>query len=122
MMGAYRGREARHLNQTGGSFMNYLRSMSSQNVRTRCRRLGKAMLEPLEGRTLFAISIEFDYSLDDNNFFTPERRALLQQAGDMLTSRFGDQLLAIEPGGGNTWTASIFDPSDVDDEVTLDNL
>src|SRR5687768_847949 len=69
-------------------------------------------LESLEGRALFAVTIEFDYSLDTNNFFgSAERRATLQAAANALAGRFGDQLAAIVPSGGNTWNAELFHPA-----------
>src|SRR5688572_19931575 len=77
-------------------------------------------IEPLEGRTLFAVTVLMDYSLDTQGFFAdPNRRAILQAAADAIASRFGDQLTAINPnpGIGNSWSASVFHPgtgADVD--------
>ena len=53
-----------------------------------------------------------DYSLDTNNFFdTQLKRDLFQQAVDTLLSRLGDDLSAIAPSGGNTWTAEFSHPA-----------
>ena len=55
------------------------------------------------------LRVRFDYTYDTGNFFdTQEKKDLLQLAGDILMSAMGDDLAAIVPGGGNTWTA-IFD-------------
>lgn len=58
------------------------------------------------------LSIRFDYSLDSLGFFAAqERRTRLQQAADSIVKKFSDQLLAITPGGSNTWTARFRNPS-----------
>ncbi|HUG71644.1 MAG TPA: dockerin type I domain-containing protein [Pirellulaceae bacterium] len=52
-----------------------------------------------------------DYSLDTNNFFNSQlKRNLLQQAVDSILSQLGDDLAAIMPSGGNTWTAEFPHP------------
>lgn len=57
------------------------------------------------------IRVRFDYSLDTSGFFNdPSRRALLDTAARMVTSRLGDNLSAIQPTGSNTWSAVIFHP------------
>jgi hypothetical protein len=69
-------------------------------------------IESLEDRSLLTVSFDFDYSLDKSNFFdTPEKRAALQQVGDMLSAHLNDVLTAITPGAGNTWLATFVDPS-----------
>ena len=81
-------------------------------------------VEPLEGRTLFAVTVLIDYSLDTNGFFADaNRRQILQAAADAIASRFGDQLSAINPNpdAGNTWSASVFHPGTTA-TVPLDNL
>ena len=98
--------------------MNYFLTQ----CRSSRRRASDFLIEPLEGRTHLSISIQLDYSHDDSNFFAnAERRSLFQMAADTLGARLGDQLSAIEPGGGNTWTASLSDPSDVEGTIDLDN-
>ena len=55
------------------------------------------------------LHVRFDYTYDTSGFFdTQEKKDVLQLAGDILLSAMGDDLAAIVPGGGNTWTA-IFD-------------
>jgi hypothetical protein len=57
------------------------------------------------------IRVRFDYSLDTSGFFnSPSRRTLLENAARTVTSRLGDNLSAIQPSGGNTWSAVIFHP------------
>lgn len=58
-------------------------------------------------------TIVFDYSLDTNNFFgsagSPQRVAL-ETAASIMSSRLSDNLTAITPSGGLTWTAIPFHP------------
>ena len=62
-----------------------------------------------------AITIQFDYSYDAANFFgtasapTPARTAL-EFAGRAFAP-FTDSLAAIQPSGGNSWSAEFRDPS-----------
>lgn len=80
-------------------------------------------LECLEPRTLFAVApptspatiteptvrVVIDYSLDSNRFFdTQQKKDLLQQAADSVARWMKDELLAINPSGGDTWEA-VFD-------------
>jgi hypothetical protein len=59
----------------------------------------------------YSISFVFDYSLDRRGFFEQqERRDALQAAASFFESRITDSLTAITPGGGNSWTASFWDP------------
>jgi hypothetical protein len=84
--------------------------------------------EPLEPRRLLAaaaapapspaldtqtsVHVVIDYSLDDNHFFdTQQKKDLLQQAADSVVKWFKDELLAIAPGGGDTWEAVFDDPA-----------
>src|SRR6476620_8313639 len=54
----------------------------------------------------------FDYSLDANGFFTdPARRAVLQTAGQMITSRLTDTLSAIGPDGVSSWSLTFPNPA-----------
>src|SRR5689334_9364635 len=80
-------------------------------------------LQPLEERYLLSINIAFDYSDDTNQFFnTPERRDLIQQAADVVTSALNnDHLTAIAPAGSNTWSASFPNPVTGANQ-TVDNL
>ncbi len=58
------------------------------------------------------ITARFDYSLDTGQFFnTPEKKAILQAAADMVFTRFSDTLAAITPSGNNRWEAVFLDPS-----------
>lgn len=83
------------------------------------RRLGRSSgpalefhgLEPLEPRLLMSVFVTIDYSLDTHGFFNdPSRRDLLQSIADDIVSQFGDTLSAINPGSGNTWTATFDHP------------
>ena len=57
------------------------------------------------------LTVIFDFSLDTNNFFnTQAKKDLLQAAANEIVSHFQDELSAITPGGGNTWTADFFHP------------
>ncbi|NQV25720.1 MAG: hypothetical protein HQ518_15285 [Rhodopirellula sp.] len=76
------------------------------------------LVESLQTRILPAITFQFDYSLDATNFFdpinNPERRQVLEQAGNELGSRLQDTILEIIPHKFNvadTWTATFEDPS-----------
>lgn len=73
-------------------------------------------LEALEVRQVLAkVDIQFDYSMDTSGFFAdPSRKALLDLAAASFENRFTDNLAAIVPGGGNTWTAVIDSPSQLD--------
>ncbi len=52
------------------------------------------------------LHVRFDFTYDTNDFFdSQEKRDLLQLAGDIFMSVMGDELDAIVPGAGNTWTA-----------------
>ena len=78
--------------------------------------------ECLESRELLTFDIVFDYSLDSTNFFAPqERRDTLDAAAAVFESRITDDLLAITPGGTNTWTAVLNNPS-TGFQVNIDNL
>jgi protocatechuate 3,4-dioxygenase beta subunit len=71
----------------------------------------RPLVEAIERRTLLAVTIQFDYSLDENGFFSdPTRRTMLQQAADSITSRFTDTLTAVTPSGQNTWSVNITHP------------
>ncbi|MCR9199590.1 MAG: lamin tail domain-containing protein, partial [Planctomycetaceae bacterium] len=63
------------------------------------------------------IDIVIDYRFDTANFFDPNTadgqaaREILEAAAGVLESRIFDALSAIEPGGGNTWTAFFSNPA-----------
>ncbi len=58
-----------------------------------------------------AINLNFDYSLDTNNFFSPqERRDRLEEAASFFEF-FTDNLEAINPSGSNNWTAIFSNPA-----------
>ena len=81
----------------------------------------ESMIEPLESRTLFTLSVQVDYSLDSNHFFDdPNRRAILQAAFNTAVA-YADTLDAIQPSGSNTWKVVLDDPSG-GANVELDNL
>jgi hypothetical protein len=79
-------------------------------------------VETLEERSCPSVAITFDYSRDTTGFFTsPQARQTLELAGQILGSHLGNQLAAINPAGGNTWTATFQDPVSRSN-VTVDNL
>ncbi|MDB5349736.1 MAG: Calx-beta protein [Planctomycetota bacterium] len=89
-------------------------------VRPRSRRRF-FLLEALERRDCPSVTIQFDYSLDSNNFFnTQAKRDLLQIAANTLTSELTDSLTPIVPAGGNSWTANFTNPAS-GAKVSLDN-
>lgn len=45
-----------------------------------------------------SFDIKFDYRFDESNFFTPERRAILEQAGDIWSSYIQDDFTPIPAG------------------------
>lgn len=100
----------------------------NRKVRRAGRRWARPRLEALEDRTLLSIHIQFDYTHDTNGFFTqrPEAKATLQYAADLLTSRLSTftPLQAIQPNSaaGNTWTAKFYDPADMNQTKSIDNL
>jgi hypothetical protein len=69
------------------------------------------------------VVLQFDYSLDANNFFVghPDRQLALQAAGQILAGRITDSLAPITPGGGNTWSAVFPNPA-TGSQITLTDL
>ncbi len=58
-----------------------------------------------------ALTIQFDYSYDSNNFFSDStRKQILQAAGNFFASRITDNLGAITSSGGNHFNAKFDDP------------
>ncbi|MFM8271800.1 MAG: matrixin family metalloprotease, partial [Gemmata sp.] len=69
-------------------------------------------LEGLEVREVPAVLIQLDYSRDLTGFFNnPEARAIMERAASEFGNSLNANLAAIVPHGGNTWTATFFDPA-----------
>jgi hypothetical protein len=83
-------------------------------------RAANRAVETLERRTLLSISVQFDYSLDTAQFFTSEKRAVLQAAADSVVSQLGDNLTAVTVSGNNHYTATIFNPETLSDTTFSD--
>lgn len=63
------------------------------------------------GSALGGVRIRFDYSLDTTGFLNDAgRRASLDAAASLVTSRLADSLAAIRPSGTNTWVAKTEHP------------
>ena len=88
---------------------------TSNMQRRRTRRIGfgfRPFPEALERRDCPSVTIQLDYTYDANNFFdTAAKRAVLQEAADTLGARLGDNLTAIAPSGGDTWSEIVPDPA-----------
>ncbi len=69
-------------------------------------------LETLEVREVPAVLIQVDYSYD-NGFFAnnPDARAVIELVASELGNSLNANLSAISPRGGNTWSASFFNPA-----------
>jgi hypothetical protein len=86
--------------------------MFSRSTRTTKPARPVLRLEALEAREVPAILIQLDYSRDVSGFFNnAEARATLEQVASELGNSLNANLSAITPGGGNTWTATFFDPA-----------
>jgi Matrixin len=69
-----------------------------------------------------ALSFVFDYSRDTTGFFADQnRRDTLKTAAGFYESRLTNNLGAITPSGGNTWTARFSDPGS-DSSLEISNL
>jgi hypothetical protein len=82
-------------------------------------------LETLEGREVpTALQVVFDYRFDNGFFNDPVRRATLEQVGRDVASRLNltTDLTAINPSGGNSWTATTFNPANPVQQVSVPNL
>ena len=65
---------------------------------------GPRRVEALEARTLLALAVNIDYSLDTTHFFdAPERRAVLRQTLEDIAGRLDDRLAAV-PATDYTFT------------------
>ncbi|AWM36797.1 FG-GAP-like repeat-containing protein [Gemmata obscuriglobus] len=79
-------------------------------------------LETLEQRDVPAITIQIDYTYDTGFFANrPDARAAVERAANELGSALTATLGAITPTLGNTWTATMFNPSG-SGELSLPNL
>lgn len=82
-------------------------------------------VETLEGRDVpSTLQILFDYRYDNGFFNDPARRAALEQVGQQLSSRLNAtvDLGPITPSGGNSWTATTFNPGNTSQQVQVPNL
>jgi hypothetical protein len=62
--------------------------------------------------SLLAVTIQFDYSLDENGFFDNRARVrTLEAAAAVYENLLTDHLTAIEPSGANWWNVIIPNPS-----------
>ena len=68
-------------------------------------------LETLEVREVPAVLIQLDYSYDTGFFSNPEARAVMERVASELGNSLNANLAAIAPSGGNTWTASFYNPA-----------
>jgi hypothetical protein len=104
------------------------RWLSPSKNTTSTHKLSRLNCELLETRENPAVTIQFDYRFD-NGFFTnandPQaaaRRAILEQAGRDIGSRIDTPLAALQPSGNNSWTATVFNPSNPGQMISLANL
>jgi len=76
-------------------------------------RRNSGLFEALEQRFLLSVTIELDYSLDTQGFFSnPNRRAVMDFVADYMSDLLLDDFAAITPSGPNTWTAMITSPGE----------
>ncbi len=69
------------------------------------------------------IDIVFDYSYDTGFFNSnPARKSLLEAAALSFESRLTDSLTAISSGGGNSFNAQFFDPTNPAATITLNGF
>ncbi|QNN23733.1 PEP-CTERM sorting domain-containing protein [Planctomycetales bacterium ZRK34] len=57
-----------------------------------------------------ALNIQFDYRFDANGMFDVPQRVAALEAAASIYERFADELTAIQPGDGNTWSVSLTRP------------
>ena len=82
------------------------------NKRTSSSKRACLSVEHLETRDCPApLTIQLNYDYDTYNFYTPQRRAIMQKAADTLGNLIDDNLAAIVPSGSNSWNAVIHNPS-----------
>lgn len=86
------------------------------------RPLSAALLLALSTQAQANIDIQFDYSQDDNSFFSDAiRKTVLESAAGVFESRLGDALTAINSGGFNNFSPSYFDPANTASTLTNTN-
>lgn len=69
-----------------------------------------------------AVSLQFDYSFDTNDFFADQaRRDALEAAGTFFSAAIQDDLTAITSSGGNSFNVNFSDPA-TDGMRTIDNF
>lgn len=83
--------------------------------------------QPLAAEQLEArenpVQISFNFAYDTGFFLNnAAARSELQRAANDLTSRITTHLSAITPGGGNSWTAKTFNPTNPSTDIQLNNL
>lgn len=107
-----------HADMTITQLMNRFRKRKRLSAATaraaRCVQscLQSGSVESLENRLLLTINIQWDYTYDSSGFFNdPDAKAILEQVATDFESRIEDTLLPITPGGVNSWTAAISNPS-----------
>jgi hypothetical protein len=72
---------------------------------------GSPLMEALESRRLFAVTIRVDYSLDSNGFFNPpERKAAIEFVAATFSQRFNDSLAAVSASGNNSFSLELTHP------------
>lgn len=89
---------------------SFIRAFETRFIKFGACALGLLLL--LSSESALAITIQFDYRFDSNQFFNrPERRNALEAAADIFEVRLLDDLERIEASNGQSWTANFFDPS-----------
>ena len=90
--------------------LNWLTRTARRTAATKTRRPA-LRLEALEVRDVPAVLIQIDYSLDTGFFANnPDARAVMERVASELGNSLSANLSAIAPSGGNTWTATFFNP------------
>lgn len=68
----------------------------------------------------FGVAFIFDYTYDTNNFFTAERRAVVNLAAQSF-AELAINRPAITPADSNTWNWYVPNPSNFNEEITIAN-
>jgi len=105
------------------------RWLTSTIDRTPCRKAAtKLSLDMLETRENPSLTIQIDYRFD-NGYFTNNtdpnaavRRTTIEQAARDIGSHITTPLAAIQPGGSNSWTATVFNPANPQSTVSVPGL
>jgi len=80
-------------------------------VNTKIKSVGGMLVAALFTQGAGAVTINFDYSLDTNGFFSSQaRKDVLQSAGNFFGNRLTDHLTAISSSGSNQFNAKFSDP------------